>query len=286
MSHLSSNVMSIEAQLQSPLATTQLVQFEFPEPIDHRTLPVRGYRLDLCLTPRPDNARACYLDHWNSRRFERLGNLFMQPAGEILHTRSDGCCRQTSLMCELNPEPINEWFEEDLQWTDNRLLESLDLRDANIQGILLRLAQEVRQPGIASGVMVEMMVGQLAIEITRYWSRHREPAVAGGLAPWRLRLIDERLGEIAAPPSLAELSELCRLSVRQLTRGFRVSRGCSIGDYIAASRIEHARHLLTGDQSVKAVAYSLGFASSSSFCYAFRRATGETPRQFRSRHCH
>ena len=153
--------MSIEAELRSPLATTQLVQFEFPEPIDHRTLPVRGYRLDLCLTPRPDNARACYLDHWNSRRFERLGNLFMQPAGEILHTRSDGCCRQTSLMCELNPEPINEWFEEDLQWTDNRLLESLDLRDANIQAILLRLAQEVRQPGIASEVMVEMMVGQL-----------------------------------------------------------------------------------------------------------------------------
>src|SRR3546814_9741860 len=33
--------------------------------------------------------------------------------------------------------------------------------------------------------------------------------------------------------------------------------------------------------SVKAVSYSLGFSSPSSFCYAFRRATGVTPREFR-----
>ena len=34
-------------------------------------------------------------------------------------------------------------------------------------------------------------------------------------------------------PSLAELAELCALSVRQLTRGFRASRGCSLGEHIA-----------------------------------------------------
>jgi AraC family transcriptional regulator len=41
--------------------------------------------------------------------------------------------------------------------------------------------------------------------------------------------------------------------------------------------------LLATDQSVKAIAYSLGFASPSSFSYAFRRASGETPREFRQR---
>jgi AraC family transcriptional regulator len=48
-------------------------------------------------------------------------------------------------------------------------------------------------------------------------------------------------------------------------------------------RVEHARRLLAADQSVKAIAYSLGFASPSGFCFAFRRATGETPREFRQR---
>jgi AraC family transcriptional regulator len=73
------------------------------------------------------------------------------------------------------------------------------------------------------------------------------------------------------------------LSVRQLTRGFRVSRGCSIGDHVAQSRLTNAKRLLATEQSVKAIAYSLGFSSPSSFSYAFRRSVGETPRDFRQR---
>jgi AraC-like DNA-binding protein len=79
-----------------------------------------------------------------------------------------------------------------------------------------------------------------------------------------------------------ELAALCKLSVRQLTRGFRASRDCSIGDYVANSRIERAKRLLTSDQSIKTIAYSLGFNSSSGFCFAFRRATGMTPGEFRA----
>jgi AraC family transcriptional regulator len=41
--------------------------------------------------------------------------------------------------------------------------------------------------------------------------------------------------------------------------------------------------MLATDQSVKAISYSLGFASPSSFTYAFRSLLGETPRQFRQR---
>jgi AraC family transcriptional regulator len=84
-------------------------------------------------------------------------------------------------------------------------------------------------------------------------------------------------------PTLAELAALCRLSVRQLTRGFRASRGCSVGEYVAQSQVDHARQLLARDESVKAVAHSLGFSSPSKFSSAFRRATGQTPRQFRQR---
>jgi len=73
------------------------------------------------------------------------------------------------------------------------------------------------------------------------------------------------------------------LSVRQLTRGFRTSRGCSIGDYVVHSRIDTAKRLLGTSESVKSIAYSIGFSSTSSFSYAFRRATGTTPRQFRQR---
>lgn len=283
MAQLDEAVMNIEAELRVPTATTQLVRFDFAEPIDKLTRLEDGYRLDLCLTPRPTNARACYPDHWNSQRFEPLGKLFLWPAGETMHNRSDGCCQQASLVCQLHKDPLSRWFGDELSWTDHRLRDSLDIRDVNIQGLLLRLMQEARHPGIASSTLVELIVGQLAIELTRYCAQHRESTAVGGLSTWRLRLIDERLNEVAETPTLTELSELCRISVRQLTRGFRLSRGCSIGDYIAGYRVEQAKKLLATDQSIKVIAYSLGFASSSSFCYAFRRAAGETPRQFRQR---
>lgn len=276
-------LMKVEAELRAPVATARLVRFQFSEPIDTVTHGDDSYRLDLCLTPRPRNARACYPDYWNTRRFERIGNLFLLPPAEALHTRSDGCCRQASFLCHLHPEAMRAWFDGDLQWTDRRLLAGLDIRDANIQGLLLRLVQEARQPGFAGQMLVELIAAQLAIELTRYCTDVDRAPPSGGLAPWRLRLIEERLREVREPPTLAELAGLCQLSVRQLTRGFRASRGCSIGDYVANSRVEHAKRLLAGDESVKSIAYSLGFSSPSSFCFAFRRATGETPGQLRQR---
>jgi AraC family transcriptional regulator len=132
-------------------------------------------------------------------------------------------------------------------------------------------------------MLVELLAAQMAIELARYCTAIRDTSTTGRLAPWRLRLIEERLAEVKEPPTLAELAALCKLSVRQLTRGFRASHGCSIGDHVAQSRLDNAKRLLATDQSIKAIAYSLGFSSPSSFSYAFRRAVGETPRQFRLR---
>jgi AraC family transcriptional regulator len=141
----------------------------------------------------------------------------------------------------------------------------------------------MRHPGFAGKVMIELICAQIAIELGRYYASIKEGPATGGLAPWRLKLIDERLREVVEAPSLAELGSLCNLSVRQLTRGFRASRGRSIGEHVAQSRFDNAKRLLTTDQSVKTIAYRLGFASPSSFSFAFRRAIGETPRQFRHR---
>ena len=39
--------------------------------------------------------------------------------------------------------------------------------------------------------------------------------------------------------------------------------------------------MLRGEGSVKTIAYAMGFRSPSSFCHAFRKATGQTPQQYR-----
>lgn len=275
---------TMDAELRGSAATVQLVHFCLPEPVDEivRDRDTNAYRIDLCLTPRPRGARACYRDRWGSDRFERIGHVYILPPGEILRARSDGG-HQTSLLCHLRPEPIRAWFDGDLQWSEHQLDASLDVPNANIRGLLLRLAEEVRHPGFGSQLLVELIAVQLAIELSRYCAVIEEGAANAGLAPWRLRLIDERLREVRAAPQLAELAGLCRLSVRQLTRGFRASRGCSIGDYVAQRQADHAKRLLGTDETVKTVAHSLGFSSPSAFAHAFRRITGESPREFRER---
>ena len=275
---------TVEAELRVPAALGQLVHFHPPEPFDDimRDPEQDAFRIDLCLTPRPHYARACYRSRWGPHRFERIGNLFVLPPGETIQVRCD-CNHQTSILCYLRPEPIRAWLDGDLQWPARRLEASLDIANANIRNLLLRLAEEVRHPGFASEMLVELIAEQLAIELRRHWTAIAEAPIAGGLAPWRLRSIDERLREVREAPTLAELAALCRLSVRQLTRSFRASRGGSIGDYVAQSRVDHAKQLLTTDQTVTAIAHSLGFSSLSAFAHAFRRATGETPREFRQR---
>ena len=157
------------------------------------------------------------------------------------------------------------------------------ITNAAIRTLLFRIAEEVRHPALASDRMIEFLSGELAIELARFCLQRVEQPVTGGLAGWRLRLIDERLSEDLTAPSLVELARLCNISVRQLTRGFRVSRGCSIGDYVEQRRMETAKRLLMAGESVKTIAFTLGFSSPSSFTFAFRRAVGSSPSQFRRR---
>ena len=137
--------------------------------------------------------------------------------------------------------------------------------------------------GHRGNLPLHLLGGELAIEIGRFCHEVNERPLTGGLSTWRLRLIDERLSDDASAPTLAGLAALCNLSVRQLTRGFRVSRGCSIGDYVEQRRMELAKRLLVRGESVKSIAFTMGFGSPSSFTFAFRRAVGISPSQFRQR---
>jgi AraC family transcriptional regulator len=237
-----SPTITVDAERSVSVATTQLVRFHMHAPADNYRREEENYWLDMCLTPRPRNARACFVERWASHRFERIGQVFLLPP--------------------------------------RRLEAGLDIGDKNLRWLLMRLAEELRAPGFGGAVLLELIVAQISIELARYCVAVKERPSASALAPWRLRLIDERLRDAPGSPSLAELAGLCNMSVRQLTRAFRASRGCSIGDYVAAARIDHAKRLLVSEQSIKAVAYALGFGSPSSFAFAFRKATGLTPRAY------
>jgi AraC family transcriptional regulator len=266
-----------------PIANVQLIRFSWNELFhDFRTfLGEDAHRLNLALTPRPTKARACYPERWNSHRFEQLGDLMFVPAGELLRVGGAGADEGPRINCMIHAEQTRNLLGDDFVWTDRSLHAAFDIRSGTMWSLITRLGEEARYPGFASQMLAETIVVQLVIELFRHASANAHAHATGGLASWRLRVIDERLAEVCAAPTLAELAEICGLSVRQLTRAFRASCDCSIGDYVARSQIEHAKRLLRTDESIKSIAASLGFASPANFSTAFRRATGLTPREHR-----
>lgn len=273
---------TIEAEVRSRVLAAQIVGFHIPRPTESILRDDTAYQLNFCLTPRPLYTRASYHRHWGPHRYEPLGEIFLVPPGEELHIKG-GSGEQASLTCQLGAEALHAILGESLEWTDQRLAEALDVTNARIRNLLFRLTEEVRHPGFAGPQMIEFLGGELAIELGRLCIEAVERSVTGGLAAWRLRRIDERLADDPTAPSLDELAKLCSISVRQLTRGFRSSRGTSIGDYLEQRRMETAKRLLMAGDSVKTIAFAMGFASPSSFTYAFRRAVGISPTHFRTR---
>ena len=269
---------SVEAEHVTNFGVIQLISAHWDEPIV-----VRGvsdcHHLQLSLLPEARASQIRFPGDWGPRRFERMGEAFFFPAGHEIHVKAS-CRRQHSICCSFNPKAAAHYFETTMEWTDNRLMASLDLANATVRSLLFKIGQEMRAPSFAGGEMIELLMGQVLIEVSRHLLDVDPVEAGGGLSPWRMKLIDQRLRDSDAQPALGELAALCNLSVRHLTRAFRVCSGRSIGDYMSEHRMERARMLLLAGMSVTAVSQQMGFSAPNNFTAAFRRRTGEAPREF------
>jgi AraC family transcriptional regulator len=274
-------MMQIEAQASFSFGHAELVRRLWDQPIDVTGVGAE-HRVEFAMLPRSDAASGCYPHHPGLNRFEPFGEVFFFPAGELVHCRSD-CRHQYSVVCSFRPEAVEIWFDRQFRWTDARLQASLNIANPAIRQLLAWLRDELRHPGFAGEAMVEMMAGQLSLELARHLIGIDRVQRIGGLSFRNLRMIDERLAQDGAPPSLTELATLCGLSVRHLTRAFRTSRQRSLGQHIAECRIERVRAQLSSGKSVKWIAYLMGFNSPAALSTAFRRATGERPRDYLQR---
>ena len=83
-----------------------------------------------------------------------------------------------------------------------------------------------------------------------------------------------------------KLADLCSMSLRQLERQFMNDFGCSPALWLRKERIRSACRMLEDADSVKEVAYALGFHSPSHFSTLFKRETGVTPTDYAYRAVH
>ena len=203
--------------------------------------------------------------------------ILLFPADEPVHTLADKG-EQMALQCLFEDSRIRSG------WGDRQLRASLNINSPGLLHSCGRLVAELNQPRVGGRHVVEALGQLIVADLTCYFADLEacETPVRGGLAPWRLALIDERLGRCGPPPALQELADLCAMSIRQLSRAYRESRGESIGTSAMRWRMSHARALLRGPQAIASIADQLGFASGAAFSNTFRSYFGLTPRDCRA----
>ena len=178
---------AIESELSVSGATVEIMRFAMPDSFHNLHKSSDEYRLDLCLTPRPRGARACFPEKWGPHRFEPVGDIFLAPPGHSIDFRGEHG-RQASVICHLRRDLVERWLDGEPDWNDRRLEAILNIVSPHVRVLMLRLAEEVGHPGLGREAMVENIAGQLAIELARFCAVIEDAPVTGGLAAWRLRL--------------------------------------------------------------------------------------------------
>lgn len=271
---------TVEAKVTVGSITAEIHKLHLARPISHKIHTGKGYWIDMSLTGRTGEPRVRYTDRWNSHRLEKVGSIMALVGREPIHGVS-GPGTGKSVVCRIAPDAAFRWLGHDQDWSDEQLVSMLDMTGEAVKSCMTRLAMELRNPGFASHMMIELIAGELMIELHRSM-RTAERPFNGGLAPWQLKLVLERLNDQILDVSLKDVAALCGISVRHLTRAFRASQGCSIGSFLARTRMERAKSGLIAGESIKMLAPRLGFASASSFTSAFRRDVGISPAAFRA----
>jgi AraC family transcriptional regulator len=236
---------------------------------------------DMSLSARPAGARGCFADSFSD--YQRVGKVFFAPAGYRYHGEG-GQGRQQRIIIFLRARAPSD---DELEFGGNLapvLRHCMHLQSNVLRELLSRIGREICQPGFASELLLEGLGITLLAETARLLRTLRTDSVRkGGLSAWRMKIIEDRVRCGGPHPTLSELAGLCGLSRRHLVRTFREETGQTIGSFVQHLIMERAKALLSEtEQPIKVVAANLGFANPAAFATAFRRASGQRPRDFRA----
>lgn len=245
----------------------------------------RGYLLDLSLSGRGDASTAVNLTSGYAPY--RPGSIHMVPPGQKMRCITLGAGQSRSVRCVLDADLIDAVLQDTPEWTDAALRETFRIGGGEIEWVMQRMYRELHNPDFGAVHVIEGLARELSVAIVRRFRLHvrERQHRAGGLPPWQMRLIRDRVYSDGPLPDREELASLCTITVRHLARAFRAETGQTIGKYIEGAMTERASALLKGGTPVAEIAHRLGYATSGSFACSFRRATGLLPTELRRGVC-
>lgn len=158
---------------------------------------------------------------------------------------------------------------------------------SNLTDVVRILGRELEQRGAAASLVLDRMTDVLLVEVLRAWLER--PANTLWLCGLADPMIAAALRGIHQDPGRAwtnsELALMSGVSRATLARRFPAATGLAPAAYLLRWRMELAAvRLRESDDSLHAIARSVGYASVHALSRAFARERGEPPGRYRARH--
>jgi AraC family transcriptional regulator len=158
--------------------------------------------------------------------------------------------------------------------------------DMQLSSLLFALERERMQGYSAGRLFVDGIEQALASLVVHYdgITRHTHSMYRGGLAPYRMRRINEFIqAHIDKEISLNELAQDVGLSPSHFCSLFHKTSGTTPHQFVLHCRIQHAKVLLAEpSHSILDVALASGFRTHQHFSRIFRRQVGMPPSAYRA----
>jgi AraC family transcriptional regulator len=168
---------------------------------------------------------------------------------------------------------------------DISLTPRLFFENAALWDSALKLKRPIEQPALENQLYIEalgLLLMHELVRLERGAPANKDAYVRGGLATYQQRLVGSYIEEhLPEQISIATLAGLAHLSPFHFCRAFKKSFGVPPHRYHTRRRIERAKEMLAKRTlSVTEIGFAVGFSETSSFCAAFRKASGLTPRGY------
>ncbi|ANZ37923.1 hypothetical protein BBK82_19535 [Lentzea guizhouensis] len=164
------------------------------------------------------------------------------------------------------------------------LVKAGDADEKLLWNIATLLVHEIETQKVGRSLVLEHVAQILLVQMLRsHADSSREPL------GWLASVVDDGIGAalraVHAEPgrrwTLDELARIAMMSRSTFAANFRNRVGRPPLDYLIAWRMQLARAALRTEDSLSAIAVTIGYQSESAFSTAFRRVVGVSPREFR-----
>ncbi|MEO5757844.1 MAG: AraC family transcriptional regulator, partial [Mesorhizobium sp.] len=214
----------------------------------------------------------------------RSGSIIYIPADCDWTGWDEGDATASYLQVSIEREFFDRTFEGMACHRRGEFPPSIGFRDSTLEMALQKIAIELKQPDPISTTMVESQATQLFVQMLRL-NGISHGSAKGGLSSFDLKRAVAMIESLSdGRPTLADLANEVGVSRFHFCRAFKQSTGMTPRAFIARHRLAQSADMLRSTNlSATEIALECGFASSSHFTIAFKRAFGACPTEFRRR---